>query len=356
MRFLVDGDLKPGANLVPLANIPELQYQNLYMGYDPLAESAADREGEPPLLFNFFKTVADYFHGEIVSGFDAEDVTPLEANQISLAVYYRIFYGYGILAYIGERFLAISPRYWWPLMSQGFTVGAVVVLPYATASLSGSIQGAGGLPNRALVSQIDSFGAGQSMVWDVDYNGIALGSDWRAYPEALTRFAVFGDGISDFPQMTSGVNALDTLLKGANTLLDRHAQPHLQVPAASVNYDDDGNPFLTVDSAGMIFPVNSDDKDVKYVSPAAAPDMWQLALDAQLRLLAGLTSVPFSVFGEFPLPRLQSESSIIAMEASTTKKVRALRNELEGAILSVGLNLPRVPELSREEGENEPAD
>lgn len=346
MRFLVRGDLRPGATLVPLSNVPDLQYQNTYAGFDPLADVAADRAGTPPLLVNFFKIIGDYFHSEIIAGFETENISSPTAAQLSRAVFDRIFYGYGILAYIGDRLVALSPRFWWPVVDSGFIIGAVVIIPFSTTSMSGSLSGMSGLPNRALVSEMLT---GQpSPIWAVEYNGITLGSDFRPYDQQLSRLAVFGDGISDFPQMTSGVNALDKLLKGANTLLDRHAQPHLQVPASSVSYDDEGMPFLTVDSQGMIFPVNSDDKDVKYVSPPAAPDMWQLALDAQLRLMAALTSVPFSVFGEFPLPRLQSESSIIAMEAATTKKVRALRNELQGAILATGLEIPRVQEKQSE--------
>ena len=348
MRFLVPGDLRPGANLVPLSNVPELQYLNQYGLGDPLANNAADREGPGTLLYNFYKIIADHFHSEILAGFETGTLDDTEQAQISAGVMNRILYGHSILGFMNGRLTSVSPRFWWPLMEKTVQIGDVFIIPYNTSSFSGSLQGAGQLPDMALV--INQLFAAPPEVWEVAYNGITLGTNWTQSTVRATRFSTWGDGLSDFPQMGNAVQAIDKLIRGANMLLDRHAQPHLQVPSSAVRYDQNGNPFLTVDPEGMIFPVNADDKDVKYVSPAAAPEMWQLALNKQLQLLAAVTNAPLSIFGEFPLPRLESAASIEAVTVSSTKKVRALRGELEGAIRELALTVSRVATQATQNG------
>ena len=352
MRFLVRGDLRPGANLVPLPNVPELQYLNQYYGFDPLANRAQDRQNGEILLVNFFKIVADFFHGEILAGFDIDILPEAEERQIAQAIFNRLFYGHGILVRWQGRLTSISPRFWWPLMEQGQVIGSVIVLPFSTDSVSGSIQGAGAMPNRAIATEhVDG---SPSRVYGMQYDGITLGMNWQDTGAPMDQVVVFGDGISDFPQIISLSNAIDKLLKGGNRLLDRHSQPHLQVPAASVQFNNDGDPELAISDEGMIFPVNPQDKDVKYVLPAGSPEMWDLMLTKQLRLLASLTAIPSTVLQEVLMPRLESAESLEQLTAASVKKVRNLRNELAGAILRLGINLPRV-EPTTEGSVNGPA-
>lgn len=344
-RFLVRGDLRPGAALVPLANVPELQYQNEY-GYFPLADKAQDRGMAITLLINFYKIIADFYHSETLAGFNLDAIGEGEQRQVSQAVYNRIFYGYGVLAPVLQRLDSVSPRFWWPLQENGQSIGSVLVIPFSTESFSGTAV-ASGVPNRALATE--HVNGTISVLYLTDYNGITLGNNWRPI-SSVDRVIVFGDGTSDFPQMGAVSQAIDQLLRGANTLLERHSQPHLQVPSSAVQYDQDNRPYLNIDSKGMVFPVAPDEKDVKYVLPAGAPQMWASAMQTQLRLLAALTSIPPQVLNEFPLPRLESGESLEQLTVASVKKVRNLRNELAGAMARVGLVVPRVEPPQTSEG------
>ena len=58
-RFLVPGDLRPNATLVPLSNLPELRYFNVAGEANPLADRAEDRDNLQPLTVNLYAAIAD---------------------------------------------------------------------------------------------------------------------------------------------------------------------------------------------------------------------------------------------------------------------------------------------------------
>lgn len=347
-RFLVRGDLRPGAALVPLANVPELQYENQY-GYNPLADKAADRGMTITLLVNFYKIVADFYHTETMAGFNLDALSEGLQRQISEAMFNRILYGYGVMAPILGGVQNVSARFWWPLRENSRNIGAVLVIPFSTVSFSGTAM-ANGIPNRCLATE--HINGTPSALYLADYNGITIGNQWRQLG-SVDRVVVFGDGTSDFTQIGALAQSIDQLLRGANTLLDRHSQPHLQVPAAAVRYNANNEPYLEIDKEGMIFPVTADDRDVKYVSPAGAPDLWMNTLTTQLRLLAAMTAIPPQVLNEFPLPRLESAESLAQLTAASVKRVRNLRNELAGAMRNIGLEVPRIEPPGATEGNTE---
>lgn len=137
------------------------------------------------------------------------------------------------------------------------------------------------------------------------YSGITLGASFTT-SGAVQNIAMMGDGKSFYPAMEPIVEVLDSTLRAASQIVKRHAHPHIQIPASSVSYGDDGNPQLILADEGMIFPVQRDDKDVQYVTLLADTQLMELVIDQCLSALTALTGAPASLFNSTQFPRLKA--------------------------------------------------
>ena len=343
MRFLVPGELRPGAHLSPASATPELQYANMDYAYDPLRQEAADRTPDKAaLMVNLYAVIADHFIEETISGFDLTAVNAEDVLQVKLSVWYRALYGWGILAFVEGRLRAINPRYWWPLMSRGTRIGDVVILPYSTTSASGSLTGQNGLPDRALVAEVLT--DQPASLFDADYTGITLGVNWRRINSGIQQLTVYGSGSLDFHNAKPVICEIDGILRNSTRIIDRFGHPHLQIPAALVQYDENGDPTFSISKEGSILPVQRDDKDVKYVSLAVSTDLIRHTIETLLSLLGSMVKVPPQVFNLFPLARMESGVSIEKLAQASNEKVKVWQEDLARSLLYLGLNAPRIVE------------
>ena len=296
-RFLGVGELRPGIQIVPLPATPELQYANMEYVANPLADLAADRFDENVLLLNLFKVIADHFVQEVVSGFDMTDMDSKDVQQVTLSVWYRTLYGKGVIGFILGRLRAVPPRFWWPIQERGNTIGDAVILPYSLTSSVGATTGGVPMPDRAIVSAVGSDGNGGA--FDTLYQGITLGNAFTNVG-STSLLSVFGDGISDFPDCAPVIKAIDGLVRSGNRIVNRHGQPHIQVPASSVTYDDSGNPSFALDENGSVIPVQRDDKDAKYLEVPSEPELISYLVQTQLSILCAIAKLPPTVFQSLP--------------------------------------------------------
>ena len=338
-RFLAAGELRPGIQIVPLDATPELQYANLEYVANPLADLAVDRIDEQVLLLNLFKVIADHFVQEVVSGFDMTAVNAHDVNQVTLSVFYRTLYGKGVIGYVLGRLRAIPTRYWWPIHERGNTIGDAVILPYSLTSSVGATTGGVPMPDRAIVFATDLEGGGKA--YDTEYSGITLGRAFTPMGEA-SDISVFGDGISDFPDAAPVIKAIDQLVRSGNRIVKRHGQPHVQVPASSITYDDNGTPSFNLDEAGSVIPVQRDDKDAKYLVVPSEPQLLEYLVQTQLSILCAIAKIPASVFNLFPLARMESGVSIEKLAAASNEKVKLWQDDLEIVLARLGLNATRI--------------
>ena len=338
MRFITRQDLVPGAQLTPMSNEPELRYHNLMEAPNPLANSASDRLEGSVLAVNFYKIVADHFVQDTLGGFDLSRLDKLVAREIQLSVWYRAIYGNGILARLSGSVRAISPRYWWPVQEMGMDLGDALIIPFATRSALGAGSGLANFPDQALVSIVSREGRGQ--VFRTGYTGITLGPSFSAVGE-IEAFELFGDGIPDFPAIQHLVDMLDKIIKASQRIIDRHSQPHIQVPASMVQYGEDGSPSLVLQEGGSIFPTNRDDKDVKYITLSVDGGHIQYTMQTLLSLLGATAKVPPSIFNLFPLARMESGVSIEALNRASNEKVSIWQDELERTFANLNIFAPR---------------
>ena len=338
-RFAVRGNLRPGATFVPLNDLPERQYANTAANADLLADLASDRKAGTPLLANLFKAIADYFVDDVMSGLDADAIDAETLTQLRLAVWHRALYGNGVLMSLERgQIVAVSPRFWWPLLEGPIRVGSVVVLPFSTESTIG-LTGGANLPNRAIAAEVlDSDQGGR--LYNAPYSGVTLGTNgWRSTELASLVVSPFGDGRSDFTGAAPLIESINANLRSGDSIINRHAQPHIQVPASSITYDDDGNPSLPVNKEGSVFPVQRDDKDVQFVTLTADPRLLQWQVETELSLLASIVSMPVSAFNVSSLRRLESAESIEELAKPGNDKVLTWRHDLARAASRVGLDL-----------------
>ena len=344
-RYLVRNDIRPGVSLAQLDARPERQYYNQDAQPDLLASLASDRAAGQPLIVNHYRIAADFLIADVMAGLDLEALTDHQREQIRLALWYRILYGFAAMALIDRQMMTLSPRGTWPVMERGQQIGSAFVVPYRTQTLFGGAVGGAvnnGLnPDRAVVAEVLD---GQTApLHDTSYSGITLGASFVAVG-SVQNIAIMGDGKSFFPAMEPIVEVLDSTLRAASQIVKRHAHPHIQIPASSVNYNEAGEPQLILSDQGMIFPLQRDDKDVQYVALEADTQLMQLVIDQCLTGLTALTGAPASLFNTMQLPRLESGLGVRELQATTIERTAVLRAEIVRAILAMGLTVATLPQ------------
>jgi len=343
-RFLNVEDIGPRRHIVPLDDRRVRQYQNLAV-FNLLANSAAQRDVAAPLLANVFRMVTDYWLYKVFRQ-SPEGVDDETTRVFRDALWWRSLYGYGIVVRQGDRFHAISPRFWWPILVRGIKIGSAIIQPYSTVSpVGGNINAT--LHNRAwAIVAID--GVDRAIVRDFEYTGITLGVALSREEVSPIRVAVFGDGVSDYDSLEPLVQELDKRLKGSSLILDRYQNPHLQVPASSISFDDNGNPSLNLNLGGSILPVQRDDKDYKYLTLQADRSFVEFQVRTILSMISAITAIPAQHFGLAGLPRMESGSGVQALGEAAQCKMDLLRQEVLFAMRELGLDAS-FPEAIQEQ-------
>ena len=343
-RYLVRNDIRPGVALAMLDARPERQYFNQDAQPDLLAALATDRKAGTPLIVNHYRIAADFLIADVLSGLDLEALTDHQREQIHLALWYRILYGFVSMALIDGQIMTLSPRGTWPVMERGQRIGTAFVVPYRTQTLFGGTVGgvanSGLNPDRAVVAEVlDS----QAVpLYDVSYSGITIGANFS--PAGMVQnIVMMGDGKSFFPAMEPIVEVLDSTLRAGWQIVRRHAHPHIQIPASAVQYNDEGQPGLILADEGMIFPIQRDDKDVQYITLSADTKLMELVIDRCLSALTALTGAPPSLFNSTQFPRLESGLGVQELQATTIERTAVLRAEIVRGMLGMGLTVAVVP-------------
>lgn len=170
-RYLVRNDIRPGVSLAQLDARPERQYFNQDAQPDLLATLASDRKAGQPLIVNHYRIAADFLIADVLAGLDLEALTDHQREQIRLALWYRILYGFASMALIDGQIMTISPRGTWPVMERGQQIGTAFVVPYRTQTLFGGAVGGAvnnGLnPDRAVVAEVLNGQAALFTTWRI---------------------------------------------------------------------------------------------------------------------------------------------------------------------------------------------
>lgn len=333
-RFLNMEDIAPRKYIVPLDDRRIRQYQNLAV-YNLLANEAGNRDVTAPLIANVFRMVTDYWLFKVFRQ-SPEGIDDEILRVFKDALWWRSLYGYGVVVRQGDRFHAVSPRFWWPILVRGIKIGSAIIQPYSTVSpVGGNINAT--LPNRAwAIVAID--GVDRAIVRDFEYTGITLGNVVSREEVSPIRVEVFGDGVSDYSSLEPLATELDKRLKGTSVILDRYQNPHLQVPASSISFDDNGNPMLNLNLGGSILPVQRDDKDYKYLTLQADRSLVEFQVRMILSMISALTEIPASHFGLTGLPRMESGSGVLALGEAAQCKMGVLREEVLSAMRELGID------------------
>ena len=340
-RFLAVGELRPGVTLSFLDAEPERQYFNNYRVGDPLAMLAQDREQNDPLIINLFRTVADYYIEDVLSGLELDGISDRQMSQIRQSIYFALLYGACPVMRIRDIGLAVSPRGFWPLLDRGENIGSVIVVPYSTTSMSGAITSGPAMPDRALALEI--IRGREGTLYDAPYSGVTMGSvDWRRFA-TIAAVGVVDGGIPMFPSIRPIVEACDAMMQASVKIVRRHAAPHIQVPPSCILYDEQGNPSLPINTEeGTIFPVNFQDKDVQYVSLEADARLMQFTFTALLTQLSALTGVPLAAFNIATMPRLESASGLSRFQSTAQDRSRHILHSVISAYAEIGISLRKV--------------
>lgn len=341
-RFILSGDLKPGASLTLLDALPERQYANLAAEINPLAQEAADRRRIEPMIVNLFRTLADYYVEDVVSNIDLEKITQDVEQQIRRAVWYAILYGQAPVVNIEGQPVAASPRGYWPVFRQSVRVGHALLIPYATQSHQGNMTQQSQIPDRVTILQITDGQTGT--IQDAGYSGVSIAATgWRNIG-GFSAMAVVNAGSCMFPAVTPIVEAFDVILKSAQNNIKRHGHPHLQAPASSIRYNEDGVPTINVSEDGSVFPVTSTDKDVKFISFDAPTGIFEFQAEQLLTQFAAMTGVPLETFNIVPLPRLERSPARTSSGPASNDRSTAILESVIRAFNLIGFPLEVIPE------------
>lgn len=335
-RFLVRGDLRPNAHLALLDSRPERQYANTDAQPDLLAALASNRVPGTPLIVNYYRLATDFLISDVMAGLVLDDLDDHLIEQVRRLLFNRILYGFGAVTVLEGMPIALSPRGVWPILERGVRIGGAFVVPYSTQSTLTRNTTASGMPDRALVCE--ALDGNLAMAFDTEYSGITLGASFsRAGTVAGIGFA--GDGASFFVAIEPIVEQMDDILRAGATIIRRHARPHIQIPAASVTYDDSGRPSTVISEQGMIFPVQSTDKDVSYITLTSDTGLIEFMAEQSLLSLAAICGVPLSVFNISQFRRLDSSAGVMALQAPAIERTLVMRSELIRAFDEVGVTI-----------------
>ena len=341
-RFVTRNDIKPGASLHLLDALPERQYANLGGDVNPLAQEAVDRKAVEPLVVNLYRTVADYFVEDVMSGLDLTAVTQDVKRQIRNAVWFSMLYGKAPVVPVNGSPVAASPRGYWPILEKGVRIGHALIVPYSRESHQGNMSEANVIPDRAVV--ITVFDGRPGTMYDVGYSGVTLAATgWRKVG-TVAAFGVIDGGIPVFPGIKPMVEAFDVIMKAANRVIDRHGSPHLQVPTSSVVYDDEGNASVPISKEGTVFPVANTDKDVKYVILDPATSMFEFQATQLLTHISAMTGIPLAAFNIAALPRLETAKGLGEFQTTGQDRSESILASLITAFGLAGVGLTAKPD------------
>lgn len=341
-RFVVRGDVKPGAQLAQLDAAPERQYANLAGDVNPLAYLAADRQDIEPLVVNLFRTVADYYVDDVFASIETESLDQDQQLQIRTAIRFAMLYGNCPVVPLNGRALAASPRGYWPILEQGAHIGDALIIPYNTSSHSGSLNASMLLPNRATVFEV--YDGQDGRIYDCAYSGVTLAAYGWQRIGTFPAMGVIQAGRPMFPAIRPIVEAFDRVMKSTLNVIERHGKPHLQVPTAVLQYDERGKPDIAFDSRGTVFPVGNQDKDVKYVQPQAARELPEFAATQLLTHLSAMSGVPLATFNIAALPRLETATGLGEYQSTGRDRSKSILQSVIAAFGVAGIRLTALPE------------
>ena len=340
-RFLTRGDIRPGASLHLLDGLPERQYANLGGDVNPFAQEAVDRRTVEPLMVNLYRTVADYFVEDVMSGIDLSAVSQDVKRQIRNAVWFGMLYGNAPVVRVNGSPVAASPRGYWPILEKGVRIGNALIVPYSRESHQGNMSQANVIPSRAVV--IVQFDGETGKMYDVDYSGVTLGASFNQVG-TIDGFGVVEAGHCVFPGIKPMVEAFDVIMKSANRVIDRHGSPHMQVPTSSIVYDDQGNASVPIAKEGTVFPVSNTDKDVKYVMLDPATALFEFTATQLLTHISAMTGIPLAAFNIAALPRLETAKGLGEFQTTGQDRSESIRASLITAFGLAGIGLTAKPD------------
>lgn len=321
-RFLLPENVQTGATITPLSDEP----MRRYLG-----------ENVERVSVNLHPIVATYFQRLIF------DQRPTGADDdvidaLRMSAFWRALYGYGIVARQGDRYLAIDPRFWWPVLVGGVKVGSIIVMPYRRDPGTSGAQVT--VPDRAWVA-IANDADPRVVLRDHEWSGVTLGRQIEERIASPGRIAVWGDGIGEFT--AAGIWALDEVsarLSGLSKTLKRLEGIHLQAPASAIELDSEGRPTLSISSDGSVLPVQTNDKDWKYVQLDNDNPLLKYSVLGLCNVIAANTSIPVDEFGfAMSVSRAETGNAIAVENHVTVAKARLWQNEITQAARELGHTL-----------------
>ena len=321
-RYLLPESIRENAVITPLSDEPMRRYLGTNI----------ENVG-----VNIHPVIAHYFQNSIFNQMpEGAAANVLDAFRES--VFWRSLYGLGPVIRFGEKVLAIDPRFYWPILFRGAKVGSIIVQPFSDERPSSNSKPP---PSRAwVIIVIDGEPRATSAIYE--WSGVTLGrliSNDVVSPIAV---GVWGDSVGDFH--LAGTWALDEIssrTQGISKVLKRFEQPHIQVPASAINYDENQRPQLTVSLDGSVLPVQSNDKDWKYLSLSYDGRLHQSYLEWLVSFISANTFIPTAVLNPMLVRHARADSmpAIASENLETVSKIRYWRSQIVEAAASIGFNI-----------------
>ena len=271
-----------------------------------------------------FKTVTEFFIDALFAqppmGF------PLEfLDSVVGATRWASITGTGVLVSEPGLIYFTDTNCWFPIFSEGapYPIGAAIAYSY-NANSSNPVTRA----NIADTIDIHLWVEGKAAVKRTYAftNQGALGALMNEEASAIVGVTTFGQGFSDYSDITHLLRELMMRYTLQARVLNRHSSPHLQGPVGF----DGGAP--TYEKEGMYLPLaDKDDPEYKYLEISGNPAAHQAHIDNITQELHIATGLPAAAFG---IER--HGASGIALERQSFKaisKIRSLRRMIGTALV-----------------------
>lgn len=320
---------------------------NRQRGFDA-ADTSDNPQGWPRLTDNIFEFLMHFWEdavledSPVITG-QANEQPTIDALMRTLMPAARVVVGdlirYGVGCFVNRQagnIQAIDPRFWFPVrppwdLTQAMGDTDILAWPYAS-EMPSDLDG--------LVIETYTPGMIERRFHALESRTIGnQTSETQTLPGAAMHgvIPVRSDdcefyGQSDFDNSAQFVQEIHRRESSVSTALDRHANPHLQIPEAAVARNADGS--ISVDIDGMVIPMpDGADRDAQYVVWDAKFQYHESAIQrATQSILRGSRIAPILVNAEMDTPQLASGAALRRLAIPTVARIKDIRYRLECAM------------------------
>ena len=240
------------------------------------------------------------------------------------AVRYESSQGLGIVGTEPGNIFAVQPMHYRRLAD-----AQVLIYPRSTK----------GSPMADIVDLHILHDSGSSEGRTYKVNGDNLGNFTEGFPTKLTGIFKFGDGASDYADLTDLTREIIRRVSLHSRSLNRNSSPHLAVPESTLAAMQTHGKDFKYDPSGMLFPIPPDTPPPKWI----VHDPFSTAVHSQLQFLTNewheAAQIPKSPLSQGKAP---SGAALGIQLAGITWRVKRIQRDIEALLpeVSTAMGIP----------------